>query len=306
MTLTRQSTASAASVHFSVIIPTFNRPRSLQSCLDALAALDYPTTRYEVIVVDDGGALPLDELVGGFADRLQITLIRQTNSGPGAARNEGVRRARGSFVAFIDDDCAAEPGWLRELERRFSAQPECAVAGCTVNGLTEDIYATASQMLVHYLFDYYCRNSRRLAFGTSSNLAFPRAALIGIGGFDRSFGLAAEDRELCDRWNFAGNTLVYADEVRVLHFRQMNFWSFLRQHRSYGQGAFQYHRVRARRTAEPIRVEPLGFYLGMLSYPYSRSPLPQALCISSLLVLSQFMGAVGFFQQRRSKRMQPD
>lgn len=292
-------------INFSIVIPTRDRPRSLQACLDALAALDYPKQHYEVIVVDDSSTSPLDELIRRFEDRLQIALLRQVNAGPASARNVGANVATGRFIAFTDDDCVPAVDWLHKLEKRFSEQPECAVAGRTVNGLTQNIYATTSQMLIDYLFDHYSERSRQLNFATSSNLAFPRAAFIALGGFDRGFPLAAaEDRELCDRWNFASKTVVYAPEVRVQHFHQMNFWNFLRQHRNYGRGAFLYHRVRARRNAEPIRIEPLSFYLSMLRYPHGRCPLAQALGISVLLALTQFMNVVGFFQQRRAEPKQ--
>jgi glycosyltransferase involved in cell wall biosynthesis len=232
------ATDPPAAVDFSIVIPTFNRARKLADCLESIAALDYDTDAFEVIVVDDGGATPLDDVISDFDRRLQIRLLRQTNAGPASARNAGAAAAVGRFVIFTDDDCAPATDWLRRLAAHYAQRPDCAVAGRTVNGLTQNIYATASQMLIDYLFDYYNQGPQQPNFATSSNLAFPLRDFIEIGGFDRSFPLAAaEDRELCDRWLHQNRPLVYAPDVQVLHFHQMNFWSFLRQQRNYGRGA---------------------------------------------------------------------
>ena len=73
---------------FSVVIPTYNRPQQLKRCLAALAALDYPHDRFEVIVVDDASPTPLNRLVEAVQDRIRARFVRQErNAGPAAARN---------------------------------------------------------------------------------------------------------------------------------------------------------------------------------------------------------------------------
>ena len=57
---------------FSIIIPTYNRPERLTSCLSAIALVDYPRDRFEVIVVDDGSEKPLDDLVAPLKERIKI------------------------------------------------------------------------------------------------------------------------------------------------------------------------------------------------------------------------------------------
>ncbi len=79
---------------FSVIVPTYSRPRSLARCLEALAAQDFPMDRFEVIVVDDGSAKPRHGVVAALKDRLTLTLRQQEHAGPGTARNTGAQHAR--------------------------------------------------------------------------------------------------------------------------------------------------------------------------------------------------------------------
>ena len=95
----------------SVVVPTFNRPAALASCLDALARQDYPADRYEMIVVDDGSAPTEAAAIAETATRHRVRLVRQENRGPAAARNAGVREAHGAYIAFTDDDCMPAPGW---------------------------------------------------------------------------------------------------------------------------------------------------------------------------------------------------
>ena len=93
----------------SVIVPTRDRPDSLAECVAALSRLDYPSDRFEVIVVDDGSAAPLSGLVDEARGKVSITLVRQESAGPGVARNTGARTARGELLVFTDDDCRPDP-----------------------------------------------------------------------------------------------------------------------------------------------------------------------------------------------------
>ncbi len=56
----------------SIIIPTYNRPQQLTSCLESLTKLDYPQQSFEVIVVDDGSKTPLDTVVAPFKSQLKL------------------------------------------------------------------------------------------------------------------------------------------------------------------------------------------------------------------------------------------
>ena len=72
---------------FSVIVPTYRRPERLAACLRALAGLDYPRERFEVIVVDDGGGATLD----GAPATIDLTLVTQAHAGPAAATHAATR-----------------------------------------------------------------------------------------------------------------------------------------------------------------------------------------------------------------------
>ncbi|PSB12473.1 glycosyl transferase [filamentous cyanobacterium CCP1] len=291
-------------IQFSIVIPTYNRPERLQNCLQAITNLDYPLDRFEVIVVDDGSPTPMEPIAAPFQEALNLTVIRQINSGPANARNAGAAKAKGQYLAFTDDDCTPLPDWLTQLEAKFATTPDCLIGGQTLNALPQNLYSTASQILIDYLYDYFNGDCNQSSFFASNNFAMPTHRFQELGGFDTSFPLAAgEDREFCDRWLHHGYAMIYAPEVRIKHAHHLSLQSFWRQHFNYGRGAFCFHQVRSQRNQTGIKVEPLTFYSRLLLYPFGRSTSQSALLLSSLLFLSQVANVLGFFKERSH---QPD
>jgi len=280
---------------FSVIVSTYQRVQPLRSCLRALSSQAYPHDRFEVIVVDDGSTTSPEPHVEAFEKQLNVRLLRQTHSGPAAARNHGAKHAKGTFLAFTDDDCAPSPIWLPTLAEGFATYPEAALGGRTINGLVDNAYSTTSQLVVDYLYTYCNSEPTYARFLASNNLAFPAKRFHAIGGFDASWKRAAgEDRELCDRWICNGFRMVFISEAVVEHFHSLTWRTFLRQHFNYGRGAFYFHKKRATRRGHPIRIERLSFYLRSLRYPFSQAQSCKAL-LATLILGAQAANAAGFF-----------
>jgi GT2 family glycosyltransferase len=279
----------------SVVVPTFQRPARLVRCLTALAAQDYPAGRFEVVVVNDGGALP-DGPLAPLRERLALTVVHQANAGPAAARNRGVAHAAGEIVAFTDDDCEPAADWLRRLGAALAAEPACMAGGHTVNALRDLPCAEASQLLVDYLYEHFDGTSpARARFFTSNNLALARARFLELGGFDATFPRAAgEDRDLCDRWARHGWPMCLVPEAVVRHAHDMGLSGFWRQHYAYGAAAYHFHHLRARRAAERLRVEPASFYGRLLLHPFASGRGARAPRVGSLLLLSEVANALGY------------
>lgn len=286
-------------VSFSIIIPTFRRPRQLVSCLQALSRLDYPRDRFEVIVVDDGTPVSLEPAVASFQDRFDLTLLVQANAGPAAARNRGAARARGQFLAFTDDDCAPAPGWLRALGSALARWPDHMVGGRTENALPDNPYAAASQLLVSYLYDYYNAGPDGARLFTTNNLALAEEHMRAVGGFDTGYPRpGAEDREFCDRWLAHGHRLTYVPEAVIYHAHRLAWGGYWKLHLRYGRGAYLYHQTRARRGRGPAAVEPLSFYVDLVRYPYAQGLGRRAHWLAALLAMSQVANVLGFFGEQ--------
>ncbi len=287
----------------SIIIPTYNRPQQLATCLESLTSLDYPRDSFEVIVVDDGSKTELEPVVTPFSSKLDISLLRQTNNGAASARNTGAKQAKGAFLAFTDDDCMPAADWLKSLAARFDSAPDCLIGGRTINILSDNLFSTASQELIDYVYKYYNANPHKARFFASNNIALPTETFLAIGGFDVTYPrMASEDRELCDRWLQLGYPMLYAPEVQINHAHHLTLKSFWQQHFFYGRGAFCFHTIRAQRAAKPIEVEPLSFYINLFTYPMSSSKRPTGLLISALLFVSQLAATFGFFSERLAQK----
>ena len=290
---------------FSIVIPTYGRPGPLATCLASLTRLDYPRDRFEVIVVDDGSPVPLEAAVAPVRHRLDITLHRQANAGPASARNTGASLARGAFLAFTDDDCTPAPGWLACLAERFRATPRAMIGGRTVNALSHNPFAEASQALISYLSAYENAQPGGIGFVASNNIALPRELFGNVGGFDASYPRAAgEDRAFCDAWRAVGHPILYAPEAVVHHRHDLSLRTFWRQHAGYGRGAFQVRQARSRAAGQGLTFEPGSFYLGLLRYPFSEHDgVATATAQALILLLSQVATGVGFFQEALQQRV---
>lgn len=281
-------------ISISIIIPTYNRPGQLSSCLGSLARLDFPKNRYEVVVVDDGSSCSMKSVIEPYRQTMNITLVEQENSGPGIARNNGVAKSQGRFIAFTDDDCKPDLKWLTMFLERLEEDPERMYGGQVFNALDKNIYSTASQLLVDYLYGYYNAEPEHSQFFTSNNMAMAREVFDEVGGFDTNFpGACGEDRELCDHWRYRGYGLSYAPQAIIHHHHELTFWSFCRQHFAYGSGAIRFRMARIRREQERFRIEPPAFYLGLIGSAW-KMKLPRPLSLTALMAISQVANVAGF------------
>ena len=291
---------------FSVIVPTYGRPRQLTTCLQALAHLHYPREQFEVIVVDDGSVIPLDGVVEAFHDQLDVILLKQSHAGPAAARNTGAAHAKGQFFAFTDDDCLPALDWLQTLQLRFATTPNQIIGGQTRNALPANPYSTASQIIIDMVYAYYNADPSRARFFASNNLALPAIRFHAIGGFDATF-TTSEDRELCDRWRHHSYCMTYAPEVIVYHAHALTLRTFWWQHFSYGRGAFRFHRIRTCRGSGRFRQE-LNFYTGLpyfLCRSLSLERGVRVLLLPALMLMWQVANVAGFLWERRISRAKP-
>ena len=108
----------------SVIIPAYNSAAHIRETLESVLSQTYHN--FEVILINDGSpdTEEFERAIARYRDR--IVYIRQENGGPSAARNAGIRRARGEYLAFLDSDDVWFPGCLAaQVELALSRQPSC-------------------------------------------------------------------------------------------------------------------------------------------------------------------------------------
>jgi GT2 family glycosyltransferase len=244
----------------SVIVPTYRRPQALRRCVEAIAGQAYPATRLELVVADDGEDDGLPDLLAPFRGRVELTLVRSGRRGPAAARNAAAAVAGGELLAFTDDDCEPDPGWLAALASPRDGAP-VAVGGRTLNGLPRNPRSRFSQLVISAGYAHNNVDPDDARFLTSNNIAVTRDAYTAVGGFDERFR-TSEDRDLCDRLVLAAGCLAYDERAVVWHYHEMTLRDFWQQQHEYGRGARAYHVAYAARHGMRIPIRP-SFYIGV-------------------------------------------
>jgi glycosyltransferase involved in cell wall biosynthesis len=166
----------------SVVIPTWNRVGYLREAIASVLGQDYP--HRELIVVDDGSTDATPQLLAEYGD--QLTVVRQPNRGIAAARNAGVARAHGSFLAFLDDDDLWLSDKLSRQMQRFRAQPSIAV----VHGHTEQFASPELSAEVRARFRHH--DGQVLPAPLPASMLARRTAFDQVGAFDEALSIGVE------------------------------------------------------------------------------------------------------------------
>jgi len=198
----------------SVIVPAYNEATNIAHCLQALSGQTYPREQFEIIVVNDGSTDATPEIAAGFAG---VRVISQANQGPAAARNHGVREARGEIVLFTDADCRPRPDWVAQMVQPFQENPDIVA----VKGAYETGQRNWTSRFVQLEFeDRYdrLRKSAFIDFVDTYAAAYRRDTFLQAGGFSLDFRLpSAEDAELGFRLANQGYLMVFNPQARVSH-----------------------------------------------------------------------------------------
>ena len=292
---------------FSIVVPTYNRPERLSACVAAVAALDAPAGGFDLVVVDDGSAPAAlaENRKTVAAAGCDARLIEQSNAGPAAARNRGAAEARGEILAFTDDDCAPENGWLTAFADAFSRDPTALLGGRIVNALADNRQAAASQVITDFAYGW----AEKIGRGTgpsgtylfaTANLACPRVAFHDVGGFDESFPLAAgEDYDFCHHYQHAGRPAAFVADAIILHSHAMTLRQFCRQHFAYGRGLLQFRRRANRRIGAASEKRIGSFQLGLARHLARRLRGPRTLSEALLVGVSQVATLAGAASESR-------
>ena len=185
---------------FSVIIPTYNRLALLQRTLDSVWAQRFRD--FEVAVVDDGST-------DGTAEWLDLhgrgtRVLKQTNRGPGAARNLGASQAEGEYLAFLDSDDLWFPWTLEiftKLIREFRS-PAILSAKLVEFGDETELTSVSEEPVKADPFPDYFASSRNGYFVGSGMSVLQRDAFLRTGGYT-SQKVYAEDHDLILRMGTA-------------------------------------------------------------------------------------------------------
>jgi GT2 family glycosyltransferase len=213
-----------------VVLPTYRRDAALARALAALARQTDPGVRWDLVVVDNDDA-PTSEgtvLAAAASFPVPVRLVRESGRGASCARNRGIGEARGTIVAFMDDDVLPEPDWLCRLLAPLLVGRCDGVGGRVVlDPLPRRPRWFDSRWMTRCLADFTLGEKEHElppdAYVLTANAAFRADLLRATGGLDEVLGPRAgvpmvnDDVGLCRRFAALGGTIHYVPDAVVVH-----------------------------------------------------------------------------------------
>jgi len=210
---------------FSVIIPSWNGAKLLPPCLNSLRAQTY--RNFEVLVVDSASSDETVSIVQRDYPEVKLIALNENRGFTGAV-NAGIARARGEWVALLNQDVEADPHWLEEIARTARAHPEAGAIACKIMLFDQ-------RNRFHSAGDNYRRDGIPVNRGVwqkdegqydagsevfaacGGAAAYRRRLLDEVGWFDESFFMYCEDVDLAWRQQLAGWRTIFTPQAIAFH-----------------------------------------------------------------------------------------
>ncbi len=224
--------------HVSVITPTYNRRASLLTTLRALAQQTVAPSSFEVLVISDGSTDGTTEACADLSVPYALRYFEQDHQGPAAARNLGLREARGELIVFLDDDVVPDPELIAAYVALHEEHPHAVGIGPLLPPpnmrLQSWVQWEEKTLLAQY--DDMAAGKWTPSFRQfyTGNASVPRQDVLDAGGFDESLR-RAEDVELAFRMRDRGMDFHFSAAARGLHYARRTFRSWFDIPRAYAQ-----------------------------------------------------------------------
>lgn len=205
-------------IKLTVIIPVYNDAVRLERCLEALtSAQEISDGVAKCVVVDNGSAVSLTELVGKFPG---VTFVEEPRPGSYTARNFAAKSASSEYLAFTDSDCVPEHDWISEAIRILDSDTSVDILAGDIR-LFPDVVAdmnvergvVAYEKATAFRQEYYVNV---VHFGPTANLFVRKSVFDALEGFNEKL-LSGGDKDFGVRAWRSGYELRYAPECVVHH-----------------------------------------------------------------------------------------
>ncbi len=234
------------SMRVSVVVPFHNSAAFIDACVKALVSQRFPRDAFEIIMVDNNSTDGSAEIVRRYPG---VVLLAETTPGSYAARNRGVREARGAIVAFTDSDCAPGPDWLATI-RAATADPGVAlVQGRCSLGSESPPLAVLGDYEAQKAAYVFAGDRTDIYYGYTNNMAVRRDVFDRVGPFQE--WMRGADVMLVHRVldAYSCGAVTYASDMWVRHLEVDSVATWLRKMHIYGRSF--------RRYGDMVRRRPL-------------------------------------------------
>lgn len=222
-------------LHFSFIIPTYNRPDEINELLGSFRNLkgDFD---YEIVVVEDGSTLDCKSIVDAYGSELSISYFFKPNSGPGDSRNYGMQRAKGNYFIILDSDCLVPRDYLEIVYQNLQQEYTDCYGGPDAAHKT----FTNLQKAINFAMTSFITTGG-IRGGKKNQKDFqPRSFNMGISkcAFEASKGFSSihpgEDPDLSIRLKKMGFKTKLINDAFVYHKRRLSWSKFYTQVYKFG------------------------------------------------------------------------
>jgi len=216
----------------SVIVPAYNAAATIGDTLEALLGQDYPTDRLEIIAVDNRSTDATAAVMSRFPVRVVGERLVQSSY---AARNTGLRAARGAVLLFTDADCVPAREWARTLVAALADDDAGGAAG-RIEAAPGTTLVERFQTDVHVLEAESAFTRPALPFAQTANAAYRRTVFERVGLFDPTL-VSGGDLDFAWRMQRAGWGLAFAPGAVVRHRHRRTFRGLVKLFAKNGHGA---------------------------------------------------------------------
>lgn len=219
-------------ISVSVVVPVLNDASTVRDTLQALVQQRDIPKKTEIVIVDGGSTDGTQDVIRRFP----VKLLEERKPGPGAARNLGLREAKGDVIAHLDGDTIPVRRWLHNLVEPFRNQQTILAGGriidyCPSTAAERYIVASGLHDPVTSIF------RRDFPFVPSINMAVRRESALAIGGWKDQF-ITGEDEDFSFRlMQQLGARITYVPDAVVFHRGRKSAEELRVQAWTYGQGA---------------------------------------------------------------------
>lgn len=213
------------------IICTYNRAKYIGNLLESIAANDLSKSEYEILLVDNNCTDNTREICEAFASAhkdVNFRYVVEPEQGLSAARNKGIKEAKGDIIVYIDDDALIDPPYLRTYAEWFASHPETMACG----GPIEPLYETAepswmtpyTKALLTAWMNYgdKVREYPKGRYPGGGNAAYRKEVFEKVGLFNTSLGrrgsnlMGSEEKDIFDKMYALGMQVLYLP-TPILH-----------------------------------------------------------------------------------------
>jgi cellulose synthase/poly-beta-1,6-N-acetylglucosamine synthase-like glycosyltransferase len=210
----------------SIIIPAYNAEKIITYTIKSLLNQDYPKNKYEIIVVDDGSIDNTKQVIKNFKN---VKLLEQTHKGPAAARNLGVKHAKGNIVLFTDSDCIPDKNWIKNMVEPFKNPEIVGVSGTYKTLNKESLIARFVGYEIEQRHERM-KKEKHIDFIGTFSAGYRKNIFFKFGGFDTRFKTSSgEDPELSFKISKAGLKMIFQPNAFVYHRHPDTLLKLLKQ-----------------------------------------------------------------------------